>query len=91
MSALHTDERLTLFLEVSPVMDDDLRRIRVAAANKESLEFELDSAALALEEAITAAAGDGQDVDRIADAAEVPVEDVIKLANPPHLPGPDTR
>lgn len=72
-------------------MDDDLRRIRVAAANKESLEFELDSAALALEEAITAAAGDGQDVDRIADAAEVPVEDVIKLANPPHLPGPDTR
>lgn len=72
-------------------MDDDLRRIRVAAANKESLEFELDSAALALEEAITAAAGDGQDVDRIADAAEVPVEDVIKLVEIPHLPGPHTK
>ncbi|WP_182977054.1 hypothetical protein [Arthrobacter cheniae] len=57
-------------------MDDDLHRIRIAAANKESLEFELDSAALDLEEAITAAMVHGQDLDVIADAAEVAVEDV---------------
>lgn len=57
-------------------MTDDLHRIRVAAAVKESLEFELDSAALVLEEAITDAVDHGQDLDVVADAAEVPVEDV---------------
>lgn len=74
-------------MEVSHVMDDDLRRIRVAAADKESLEFKLDSAALALEEAITAAAGDGLDIGRIADAAEVPVEEVIDVLDTPPAPG----
>lgn len=60
-------------------MTDDLHRIRVAAADKESLEFELDSAALILEEAITAALDDGQDVEVIADAAELPVEKVLDV------------
>lgn len=60
-------------------MTDDLHRIRVAAADKESLEFELDSAALILEEAITVALDDGQDVEVIADAAELPVEKVLDV------------
>lgn len=65
--------------ETSPVLDDDLHRIRVAAADKESLEFELDSANLVLEEAITEAASHGQDILVIAAAAELPVEEIIEL------------
>lgn len=65
--------------ETSPVLNDDLHRIRVAAADKESLEFELDSASLVLEEAITEAARHGQNVIIIAAAAELPVQEIIEL------------
>ncbi len=65
--------------ERAQILDDDLRRIRVAAADKESIEFELDSATLVLEEAITEAIDHGQDLSDVAATAELPVEKVIDI------------
>lgn len=67
-------------------MNDDLHRIRVAAADKESLDFELDSAVLVLEEAIITAVDHGQDVKVIAAAAELPIEKVIDVIESTHQP-----
>lgn len=59
---------------------DDLHKIRVAAADKEDVEFELDRAELVLQEAVTEALNHGEDIKVIAEVAELPVEDVVKLA-----------
>ena len=56
---------------------DDLDRIRVAAADKESLEFERDHAILNLEDAITTAVDHGQEPAVIAEVAELSLDEVI--------------
>ena len=60
--------------------NDDLHRIRVAAADKEDVEFELDRAELMLREAVAEALEHGEDIGVVAEVAELPVEDVAKLA-----------
>ena len=59
---------------------DDLHRIRVAAADKEDVEFELDRAELVLQEAVAEALEHGEDISVVAEVAELPVEEVAKLA-----------
>lgn len=72
-------------------MDDDLRRIRVAAADKESIEFELDSVTLVLEEAITEAVDHGQDVTEVAVVAELPVTEVMDIVEHFTIPAAGPR
>jgi hypothetical protein len=67
---------------------DDLQRIRVAAADKENVEFELDRAELVLQEAVAEALTHGADITVVAEVAELPVEDVVKLAV--HETAPDS-
>lgn len=59
---------------------DDLQKIRVAAADKEDVEFRLDHAELVLQEAVVDAIEHGEDVKVIAEVAEMPVDDVERLA-----------
>jgi hypothetical protein len=66
--------------------NDDLHRIRVAAADKEDVEFELDRAELMLQQAVAEALEHGEDITVVAEVAELPVEDVAKLAA--HEPDP---
>lgn len=60
--------------------NDDLQKIRVAAADKEDVEFELDRAELVLQEAVAEALAHGEDIAVVAEVAELPLEDVVKLA-----------
>lgn len=66
--------------------NDDLQKIRVAAADKEDVEFELDRAELVLQEAVAEALVHGEDIAVVAELAELPVEDVAKLAAQDSLP-----
>ena len=59
---------------------DDLQRIRVAAADKEDVEFELDRAELMLQEAVVEALHHGEDLAVVAEVSELPLDDVVKLA-----------
>lgn len=59
---------------------DDLHKIRVAAADKEDVEFELDRAELMLQQAVAEALEHGEEIAVVAEVAELPVEDVEKLA-----------
>jgi hypothetical protein len=61
--------------------EEDLRRIRVAAADKEAAAFELDHAALTLEEAVVAALRHGQPPALIAEAADLPEPEVALLSS----------
>lgn len=67
--------------------NDDLQKIRVAAADKEDVEFELDRAELVLQEAVAEALVHGEDIAVVAELAELPVEDVAKLAAQEAAPG----
>jgi hypothetical protein len=66
--------------------NDDLHRIRVAAADKEDVEFELDRAELMLQQAVAEALEHGEDITVVAEIAELPVDEVAKLAV--HEPDP---
>ncbi|WP_247826856.1 hypothetical protein [Arthrobacter antioxidans] len=55
-------------------------KIRVAAADKEDVQFELDRAELVLQEAVAEAISQGEDIAIVAEVAELPVDDVAKLA-----------
>jgi hypothetical protein len=68
--------------------NDDLQKIRVAAADKENVEFELDRAELILQEAVAEALSHGEAVEVVAEVAELPVDDVVKLASQDVLPDP---
>jgi hypothetical protein len=81
---------LPVFLRGHMLGDEDLRRIQLAAADKEIIEFELDRAELALSQAITVAVNHGVDVRTVADVAELPVEDVITLVQHSDAPLLDT-
>ncbi|WP_156134965.1 hypothetical protein [Arthrobacter sp. L77] len=59
---------------------DRLLKIRVAAADKEDVQFELDRAELVLQEAVAEAISQGEDIAIVAEVAELPVDDVAKLA-----------
>lgn len=60
--------------------NDDLQKIRVAAADKEDVEFELDRAELVLQEAVAEALHHGEDLKVVAEVSELPLDDVRKLA-----------
>jgi hypothetical protein len=60
--------------------EEDLRRIRIAAADKEAAAFELDHAALTLEEAVVDALRHGQHPALIAEAADLPEPEVAQLS-----------
>lgn len=60
--------------------EDDLQKIRLAAADKEDMEFELDRAELVLQEAVSEALEHGEDIAAVAEVAELPVDDVVRLA-----------
>lgn len=60
--------------------NDDLQKIRVAAADKEDVEFELDRAELVLQEAVAEALSHGADIESVAEVAELPLGDVARLA-----------
>ncbi|MHA7217349.1 hypothetical protein ACX80L_00510 [Arthrobacter sp. MDT1-48-3] len=66
----------------------DLQKIRVAAADKEDVEFELDRAELILKEAVTEALSHGEDIEVVAEVAELPLDDVAELARQTAAPGP---
>lgn len=66
----------------------DLQKIRVAAADKENVEFELDRMELALQEAVTEALHHGEDITVVAEVAELPVDDVVRLAAEEPSPDP---
>lgn len=68
--------------------NDDLQKIRVAAADKEDVEFELDRAELVLQEAVAEALSHGEDVNVVAEVAELPLDDVVKLAAQDASPDP---
>jgi hypothetical protein len=68
--------------------NDYLQKIRVAAADKEDIEFELDRAELMLQEAVTEALSHGEDIAAVAEVAELPLEDVAKLVVHQAEPGP---
>ncbi|MEG9248995.1 hypothetical protein V6S67_12975 [Arthrobacter sp. Soc17.1.1.1] len=68
--------------------NDDLQKIRVAAADKEDVEFELDRAELVLQEAVAEALSHGEDVNVVAEVAELPLDDVVKLAAQDTSPDP---
>ncbi|WP_104166254.1 hypothetical protein [Arthrobacter sp. SX1312] len=59
---------------------DHLLRIRVAAADREDVQFELDRAELTLKEAVSDAISHGEDIATVAEVAELPVDDVARLA-----------
>ena len=65
---------------------DHLLKIRVAAADREDVQFELDRAELTLREAVSEAISCGEDIATVAEVAELPVDDVAKLAA--RNPGP---
>jgi hypothetical protein len=67
---------------------NDLQKIRVAAADKEDIEFELDRAELVLQEAVAEAISHGEDIKVVAEVAELPLDDVVRLAAPDVDPGP---
>jgi len=50
------------------------------AADKEDIEFELDRAELILQEAVAQALRSGEDITVVADVAELPLDDVTRLA-----------
>ncbi|MHA7188721.1 hypothetical protein ACX80N_00325 [Arthrobacter sp. MDT2-16] len=68
--------------------NDDLQKIRVAAADKEDVEFELDRAELVLQEAVSEALSHGEDINVVAEVAELPLDDVVKLATQDASPDP---
>ncbi|MFJ6001372.1 hypothetical protein [Arthrobacter sp. NPDC092385] len=68
--------------------NDDLQKIRVAAADKEDVEFELDRAELVLKEAVAEAISHGEDIKVVAEVAELPLDDVVKLAAQETDPNP---
>ncbi len=68
--------------------NDDLQKIRVAAADKEDVEFELDRAELVLQEAVAEALSHGEDINVVAEVAELPLDDVVKLAAQDATPDP---
>jgi hypothetical protein len=68
--------------------NDDLQKIRVAAADKEDVEFELDRAELVLKEAVAEAISHGEDIKVVAEVAELPLDDVVKLAAQEADPNP---
>lgn len=57
--------------------EDDVRKVRVAAADLESAEFEMDHATLNLESSVAEAVEDGQNVEDIAQAADMEPSEVI--------------
>ncbi|MBG6226242.1 hypothetical protein IWX63_002829 [Arthrobacter sp. CAN_A2] len=59
---------------------DHLLKIRVAAADKEDVQFELDRAELVLQEAVSEAISHGEDIKTVAEVAELPEGDVARLA-----------
>ncbi|PPB50982.1 hypothetical protein C4K88_03775 [Arthrobacter pityocampae] len=59
---------------------DHLLNISVAAADKEDVQFELDRADLVLQEAVVEAITQGEDITAVAEVAELPVDEVVKLA-----------
>jgi hypothetical protein len=63
--------------------EEDLRRIRIAAADKEAAAFELDHAALTLEEAVVEALRHGEHPALIAEAADLPEPEVVELSGAP--------
>lgn len=60
--------------------EDHLLKIRVAAADKEDVQFELDRAELILQQAVSEAISRGEDIATVAEVAELPVDDVARLA-----------
>ena len=72
----------------SAMTKNDLQKIRVAAADKEDVEFELDRAELVLKEAVAEAISHGEDIRAVAEVAELPLDDVVKLAAPDVEPDP---
>jgi hypothetical protein len=68
--------------EGSRVMsEDDLRRIALAAADKEAAEFELDHADLNLKEAVVVALEHGTPPEVVAQVADLEPEEVIDLVH----------
>lgn len=61
--------------------EDDLRRIAVAAADKEAAAFELDHADLNLKEAVVVALEHGTPPEVIAEVADLDPEEVIGLVH----------
>ncbi len=61
--------------------EDDLRRVAVAAADKEAAAFELDHADLTLKEAVIVALEHGTPPEVIAEVADLEPEDVIDLVH----------
>ena len=61
--------------------EDDLRRIAVAAADKEAAAFELDHADLTLKEAVVVALEHGTPPEVIAEVADLEPEEVIGLVH----------
>ncbi|GAB3268223.1 hypothetical protein [Arthrobacter pigmenti] len=58
--------------------DKDIRKVHVAAADLESIEFERDHAAMDLDEAVSTAVGHGEPVEDVARVANMDAEEVAK-------------
>ncbi|RJU00326.1 hypothetical protein D6T65_13280 [Arthrobacter frigidicola] len=58
---------------------EDLNRLRVAAADKEAAEFELDHTVLTLQEAVATALRHGEDPEVIADVTDMSPSEVLEL------------
>ncbi len=61
--------------------EDDVRKVRVAAADLESAEFARDHATLDLENSVAEAVEHGQNVEEIAQAADMEPSDVANAKN----------
>ncbi|MDQ0734702.1 hypothetical protein [Arthrobacter agilis] len=61
--------------------EDDLRRIAVAAADKEAAAFELDHADLKLKEAVVVALDHGTPTEVVAQVADLDPEEIIGLVH----------
>lgn len=59
--------------------DEDMKNVRVAAADLETVEFERDHAAMELEEAVTTAVEHGEPVEDVAKAANLAPEEVAQV------------
>ncbi|HET7414445.1 MAG TPA: hypothetical protein VFI97_01965 [Arthrobacter sp.] len=56
--------------------DQDMKKVRVAAADLESVEFERDHAAMDLDDAVNTAVGHGESVEDVARAANMDTQEV---------------
>jgi hypothetical protein len=65
------------------VTTNDIDRLKLAAASKESAEFELDHAVLHLQEAVSTALRHGEDPMVIAEAADLAPSEVLELIDGP--------